>query len=290
VIYASAPGKLNLFLEVGAQRPDGFHPVVSIYQALSLRQRVGVEPSKKWAVEITGNLPKKQLERVPTDETNLCVRAALELAAFVGIHRPSPMKFFTQKEVPVAAGLAGGSADAAATLLALNQVWELNLNGEQLRQVASRVGSDVPFSLLGGTALGLDTGTELTKLADLPLHHVVLLVSPLGLSTRKVFRLFDELFPAGDFNLTPEEVVAGLSRMKNIGRNSLLEPALRVRGELRQHRVLIEGAPGHLSGSGPTIYFITNDANQAAGWDETIRALGHFTILTTTSQAGAMLE
>ena len=85
MIYASAPGKLNLFFEVGALRADGYHPVVSIYQSLAIRQRVGVEASDRWEVTTTGNLPKQQLDRVPTDESNLCVIAAKELAKYVGI-------------------------------------------------------------------------------------------------------------------------------------------------------------------------------------------------------------
>lgn len=289
MIYASAPGKLNLFFEVGALRADGYHPVVSIYQSLAIRQRVGVEASDRWEVTTTGNLPKQQLDRVPTDESNLCVIAAKELAKYVGIETVQPMRFFTHKEVPVAAGLAGGSADAAASLLALNEAWKLNLDFQQLSHVASKVGSDVPFSLLGGTALGLDTGIELESLDSLPELHVVLLVSPIGLSTREVFQTFDQMFPEGDINHSAQTVVAGLSTMQRIGKNSLLQPALKLRSELENYRHLIEGTTGYLSGSGPTIYFLTKEKDQARDWNEKLRARGHFTILTTTSQTGAML-
>jgi 4-diphosphocytidyl-2C-methyl-D-erythritol kinase len=289
VIYASAPGKLNLFFEVGALRADGYHPVISIYQSLAIRQRVGVEASDRWEVSTTGNLPQQQLDRVPTDQSNLCVIAAKELARYAGIQSVQPMKFFTQKEVPVAAGLAGGSADAAASLLALNQAWDLNLSFEQLTEVASKVGSDVPFSLLGGTALGLDTGIQLRKLEDLPVKHVVLLVSPIGLSTREVFRTFDEMFPKGDINQSAEMVVEGLSSGRGLGKNSLLQPALKLREELEAYQHLIEGTKGYLSGSGPTIYFITEDRDQATAWNQKLASLGHFTILTTTSTTGALL-
>ena len=289
MIYASAPGKLNLFFEVGALRADGYHPVISIYQSLAIRQRVGVGFSDRWEVTTTGNLPKQQLDRVPTDESNLCVIAAKELAKYAGIETVQPMSFFTHKEVPVAAGLAGGSADAAASLLALNQAWKLNLDFQQLSQVASKVGSDVPFSLLGGTALGLDTGIELQSLDSLPELHVVLLVSPIGLSTKEVFQTFDQMFPEGDINHSAQTVVAGLSTMQRIGKNSLLQPALKLRSELEQYRHLIEGTTGYLSGSGPTIYFLTKEEDQARDWNEKLRDLGHFTILTTTAKTGAML-
>lgn len=289
MIYASAPGKLNLFFEVGALRADGYHPVISIYQSLAIRQRVGVEFSDRWEVTTTGNLPKQQLDRVPIDESNLCVIAAKALAEYAGIETVQPMKFFTHKEVPVAAGLAGGSADAAASLLALNEAWKLNLDFQQLSQVASKVGSDVPFSLLGGTALGLDTGIELQSLDSLPELHVVLLVSPIGLSTREVFQTFDQMFPAGDINHSAKAVVAGLSTMQRIGKNSLMQPALRLRSELEQYQYLIPGTTGYLSGSGPTIYFLTQDQNQALDWNEKLKDLGHFTILTSTAQTGATL-
>jgi 4-diphosphocytidyl-2C-methyl-D-erythritol kinase len=289
VIYASAPGKLNLFFEVGALRADGYHPVISIYQSLAIRQRVGVQASDRWEVSTTGNLPKQQLDRVPTDESNLCVIAAKELAKYVGMQSVQPMKFLTHKEVPVAAGLAGGSADAAASLLALNQAWNLGLDFQQLTEVASKVGSDVPFSLLGGTALGLDTGIQLQKLEDLPLQHVVLLVSPIGLSTREVFLAFDQMFPAGDINQSPEIVVAGIGAMQRVGKNSLLQPALSLREELKEYQHLIEGTTGYLSGSGPTIYFITEDKDQATDWNQKLSSLGHFTIMTTTSPTGALL-
>lgn len=287
MIYASAPGKLNLFFEVGALRPDGYHSVTSVYQALAIRQTVGVEPSNKWEVITQGDLPQAQLDLVPKDETNLSVVAAKALADFAGISNPQPMRFHTFKQVPVAAGLAGGSADAAAALLALNSAWELGLDDIQLRKVASKVGSDVPFSLLGGTALGLDTGIELEKLSDLPTMQVVLLVSPIGLSTKEVFARFDELFPDGDLVADPADAISGVRAGSKIGKNSLLEPAISLRPELVEFQNLLPGTVGHLSGSGPTIYFVTNSVQQASDWQQQLSDLGHFAIHTTTASHGA---
>jgi 4-diphosphocytidyl-2-C-methyl-D-erythritol kinase len=287
VIYASAPGKLNLFFEVGALRPDGYHSVTSVYQALAIRQTVGVESSDNWEVITQGDLPKAQLDLVPKDETNLCVVAAKALADFAGIANPQPMRFHTFKQVPVAAGLAGGSADAAAALIALNSAWELGLDDLQLRKVASRVGSDVPFSLLGGSALGLDTGIELEKLTDLPMMQVVLLVSPIGLSTKEVFAEFDRLFPAGDLSTEPAKAIEGVVSGGMIGKNSLLEAAIGLRPELIEFQSLLPGTVGHLSGSGPTIYFVTDSVQQASDWQLQLSSLGHFAIHTTTSSLGA---
>lgn len=290
MIYASAPGKLNLFFEVGPLRSDGYHSVISIYQALAIRQRVGVEPHSTWEVITEGDLPQQQLDLVPKDEKNLCVIAAKALAEYAGIKNPQPMRFLTHKQVPVAAGLAGGSADAAASLIALNKAWELELTSRQLQQVASKVGSDVPFSLLGGTALGLDTGIELETLEDLPTLQVVLLISAVGLSTKQVFARFDQMFPEGDITVDPKGAIEAISAGSHLGKNSLLAPALALRPELAEYQSLISETSGHLSGSGPTIYFVTKDALQASDWASRLRGLGHLVIQTTTSNLGANLE
>jgi len=290
VIYASAPGKLNLFFEVGPLRQDGYHSVISIYQALTIRQRVGVETHTKWEVITEGDLPQQQLDLVPKDEKNLCVIAAKALAQYAGITDPQPMRFHTYKQVPVAAGLAGGSADAAASLIALNEAWNLTLSEQDLQKVASKVGSDVPFSLLGGTALGLDTGIELQPLDQLPTLQVVLLISPIGLSTKGVFAKFDHLFPEGDITTAPAEAIEKVKEGEGLGKNSLLQPALALRPELSKYQSLLDGTSGFLSGSGPTIYFVTQDVNLATRWSEELRKLGHLVIHTTTSNRGANLE
>lgn len=290
MIYASAPGKLNLFFEVGSLRQDGYHSVISIYQALAIRQRVAVEPHTNWEVITEGDLPKQQLDLVPKDEKNLCVVAAKALAQYVGIKNPQPMRFKTYKQVPVAAGLAGGSADAAASLLALNEAWKLALSKKELQAVASQVGSDVPFSLLGGTALGLDTGIELQPLDALPTLQVVLLISPIGLSTKEVFSKFDQLFPDGDISSAPAEAIQAVKAGKGLGKNSLLRPALALRPELSDYQSLLNGTSGFLSGSGPTVYFVTEDVNLANSWSEQLRDQGHLVIHTTTSNRGANLE
>lgn len=290
MIYASAPGKLNLFFEVGPLRQDGYHSVISIYQSLTIRQRVGVETHTKWEVITEGDLPQQQLDLVPKDEKNLCVIAAKALAQYAGITDPQPMRFHTYKQVPVAAGLAGGSADAAASLIALNEAWNLALSEQDLQKVASKVGSDVPFSLLGGTALGLDTGIELQPLDQLPTLQVVLLISPIGLSTKEVFAKFDHLFPEGDITTAPAEAIEKVKEGEGLGKNSLLQPALALRPELSKYQSLLDGTSGFLSGSGPTIYFVTQDVNLATRWSEELRKLGHLVIHTTTSNRGANLE
>ena len=290
MIYASAPGKINLFFEVGPLRPDGYHSVTSVYQSLAIRQRVGVADASNWLVSTTGDLPQEQLDLVPTGEDNLVVVAAKRLAEYAGVE-PKPVRFQTFKQVPVAAGLAGGSADAAAALLALNQLWDLGLELAELSKVASRIGSDVPFSLLGGTALGVETGIELEPLPELPTTHVVLLVSPHGLGTKEVFGAFDELNPEGDMSLDPSAIPSMLADSKlPLGKNALWGPAAKLRPELRDYAGLLSGRRGFLTGSGPTLYFFADSAVEASSLAAELESHGHFTIVTTTAQVGARLD
>ena len=271
-------------------RPDGFHSVTSIYQSLAIRQRVGVAENGSWLVTTTGDLPQEQLDLVPTGEDNLVVIAAKKLAEYAGVSA-RPMRFETNKQVPVAAGLAGGSADAAAALLALNELWGLGLGLEALIEVAGQVGSDVPFSLLGGTALGVDTGIELRPLAPLETRYLVLLVSPHGLGTKEVFGVFDKIFPEGDMALEPEAAAAALAASElQIGKNALWRPAIKLRPELEDYANLISGRQGFLTGSGPTLYFLADSKEDAAAISEELIAKGHFTILTQTDQVGARLD
>jgi len=155
VIGAKAPAKINLFFEVGPSRANDYHDVVSVYQSLDLFEEVYVEPAAAWTVTVTGDVGAEALAAVPTDESNLVVKAAKALAAKVDIDNPQPMHFKIVKRVPAAGGVAGGSADAAAALVALNEAWCLGLEQAVIMEVAAELGADVPFALLGGTALGL---------------------------------------------------------------------------------------------------------------------------------------
>jgi 4-diphosphocytidyl-2C-methyl-D-erythritol 2-phosphate synthase len=174
MIGAKAPAKINLFFEVGPKREDGYHSVVSVYQSLNLFEEVYVEQAETWSISVSGNISRAQLDLVPLDNTNLVVRAAHALAAAAGITDVQPMRFEIVKRVPSAGGVAGGSADAAAALVALNQAWSLGFDLGQLMEVAAGLGADVPFALLGGTALGVDSGVELRQLPALKPQFVLL--------------------------------------------------------------------------------------------------------------------
>lgn len=283
MIGAKAPAKLNLFFEVGKKRTDGYHDVLSLYQALDLFEEVYVEPSDSWRITVTGDLPQSDLDLVPKNESNLVVKAAEAIAHEAGISNPQPMHFKIVKRVPAAGGVAGGSADAAAALVALNEAWCLGLSSKQLSEVGAELGADVPFALLGGTAIGVDSGIELTKIDPLPEQNVLLVFSTPGISTKESFAVFDQLFPEGDIH-------QGFANLQNFelslaGRNSLLEPALRLRPDLAELMNIEGGAK--LSGSGPTIYFLAD--SDLSGTRQRFVDLGYQTLITKFSALGAEL-
>ena len=283
MIWASAQGKVNLFFQVGDLQPDGYHPVVSLYQALDLQERVGVEPSERWEVRVVSELPN--LQEIPLDESNLVVKAAKALAKFAGIENPQPMRFEIHKQVPVAGGMAGGSADAAAALVALNEAWCLGLDQDDLMKVGGTIGADVPFAILGGTALGSDTGIELTPHAAVIAQPIVLLINDKSLSTKSVFQEFDRLELGEDLQVPNFETETGW-----LGKNSLTEAAFSLLPELADLARQDFGCGlGMLSGSGPTLWYLAADENAALVCAENIRAAGFQAVVTHPSVKGSRL-
>lgn len=290
MISAIAPAKINLAFLAGPLRPDGYHSVISIYQALDVFEKVSVESSHDWSVELVGvNLA--EADRIPVDGSNLVIKAALELAKHVGIEKPQPMRFVIEKRVPPAAGMAGGSADAAASLVALNRAWGLDLSSIELSKVAGKIGSDVPFALLGGTALGLDTGIELTPLPPLGVHFALLVFSTPGLLTADVFLEFDRLFPAGNLTKTPDQVrneyESGIRKI--LGDNSLEVAAYSLRPDLFGMAQLIPGKKAFVSGSGPTLFMLSKDSKEVDSWNQAFIASGFSAIVCKTSNGSAEL-
>jgi len=290
VISAIAPAKINLAFLAGPLRPDGYHSVISIYQALDIFEKVSVESSNDWSVELVGvNLA--EADRIPVDGSNLVIKAAIELARHVGIEKPQPMRFVIEKRVPPAAGMAGGSADAAASLVALNRAWGLDLSSIELSKVAGKIGSDVPFALLGGTALGLDTGIELTPLPPLGVHFALLVFSTPGLLTADVFLEFDRLFPAGNLTKTPDQVrneyESGIGKI--LGDNSLEVAAYSLRPDLFGMAQLIPGKKAFVSGSGPTLFMLSKDSKEVDSWNQAFIASGFSAIVCKTSNGSAEL-
>lgn len=257
-----APAKINLALKVGPRRADGYHPLATVYHAVSLYDEVSAgwaEPDE-FEVLVSG----EGAALVPLDENNLVVRAARLLARTHGPYDSLGASLSIRKAIPVAAGLAGGSADGAAALLACAALWDLDLSPEALRSLAAELGSDVPFALLGGTALGSGRGEEVVPALARGTFHWVLGFGHQGLSTPAVYARFDQLAPRPTMPEVPDQLMNALRTgdPRQLGAalvNDLQPAALDLQPRLRQvlEAGLELGAVGALiSGSGPTAAFL----------------------------------
>lgn len=187
-ISLPAFAKVNLDLRVLGVRADGYHDLKTVFQSLALADRVTVRPARGPFV-LTCDAPA-----VPADHRNLVWKAAVLLWQFARLGRTGPrgVAIHLEKRIPAEAGLGGGSADAAVTLMALNRFWALGLDGATLSRLGARLGADVPFFLVGGTALGLGRGDDIYPLTDLPRASVVLVRPAFGVSTADAYRWHDE--------------------------------------------------------------------------------------------------
>ena len=190
-VTARVPAKVNLQLSVGPRRSDGYHDLVTVFHALALFDEVTVSPADTDSVVVTG----EGADRVPLDADNLAARAVAALVEAVGPGvRDSPgVAIEIRKRIPVAAGLAGGSADAAGALAACNELWGAGLSPQELAEVAGQVGSDVGFALFGGTAVGLGRGDQVTPALATGTYHWVLAFAAEVLSTPAVYAACDRL-------------------------------------------------------------------------------------------------
>ncbi len=186
-VTVRVPGKVNLYLAVGDRRDDGYHELTTVFHAVSLLDEITVRNADVLSLEMSG----EGVESLPTDERNLAWRAAELLAEHVG--RAPDVAISIEKSIPVAGGMAGGSADAAAVLVAMNTLWELGVPRRDLHALAAQLGSDVPFALHGGTALGTGRGEELATVLARNTFHWVLAFADGGLSTPAVFGEIDRL-------------------------------------------------------------------------------------------------
>lgn len=258
-----AAAKINLHLGVGGVRADGFHALDTVYMAVSLYDDLTVADAETWSLTLS-TAEHVDAAAVPLDDSNIVARAAALLgggSAAVHIH----------KEIPAAGGMAGGSADAAAALVALDRLWGRRSTDDELLDLGARLGSDVPFALLGGTALGGGHGELVTPVADTGSWWWVLVTSTEGLSTPAVYRHFDALHPDADVPTPTDALLAALAsgdptRLAAALHNDLQPAALDLRPELGALIGAGEGAGalrGLVSGSGPTCVFLCADAESA---------------------------
>jgi len=292
-VHVRAPGKINVALGVGAVMADGYHELATAFQAVSLYEDVHAEHSDGFTIAVHGTGPI-DVSQVPQDDSNLAVRAARMLARSTGYR--GGVHLDIRKGVPVAGGMGGGSADAAAALVACDALWGTGQTTVQLADLAARLGADVPFALSGGTAIGTGRGDELSPALARGRFDWVLVTSADGLSTPAVYAELDRLRaehpaddPTGDPTATAGdpavsvEVLHALragdaARLAASLSNDLQRAALTLRPDLARTLALGEesGAlAGIVSGSGPTVAFLCADATAALDLQVTMSAAGY---------------
>ncbi len=274
MVHAKAPGKINVFLKVGALLDDGYHDVAIAYQAVSLYEEIRAYAADDFSVEVSGTV---ELSRVPTDGSNIAIRAARLLARRAGYRGGAHLEI--GKHVPVTGGMGGGSADAAATLIACDALWGTDLSRDELLGLATELGADVPFALTGGTAIGTGRGDELSPALAQGQFQWVLVIADFGLSTPAVYRELDshrdrhsqDIFPADRQPFVDSNVLQALRAgdphmLSDTLYNDLQAPALHLEPSLASVLELGEenGAlAGIVSGSGPTVAFLAADLDNA---------------------------
>jgi 4-diphosphocytidyl-2-C-methyl-D-erythritol kinase len=272
--HARAPGKVNLFMKVGQVMDNGYHYVATAYQAVSLYEDVLAYPADDFSVNFRGPI---DASGVSVNGSNLAIKAARALARKKGYCGGVQLEI--EKHVPVAGGMGGGSADAAATLLACDSLWGTHCTKEELLQLASKLGADVPFALTGGTAIGTGIGDQLSPALAQGQFQWVLAIAEFGMSTPDVYKELDrhrerhihDIFPrelqptvdanvlqalrAGDAHLLAESLYSDLQAA-----SLHLAPGLTNILELGEQNGALAGI---VSGSGPTVAFLVPDVDSA---------------------------
>ncbi len=269
-VTVRAPAKINLDLSVGPLRSDGFHEVATAYHAVALFDEVIATEADELSVSVSG-ATGVDIDDVPADGTNLAAAAVTALAARTGVE-PTVALHIT-KGIPVAGGMAGGSADAAAALVACDALWQTGLSRDELAEVAAGLGSDVPFSLVGGTALGTGRGDLLTPVLARGSFHWVIALADGGLATPAVYAECDRLRGAGKVRepRVSDEVMSALrsgdaTALGAALSNDLQDAALSLRPDLAQtlDTGREAGALGAVvSGSGPSVVLLARSPEHA---------------------------
>jgi 4-diphosphocytidyl-2-C-methyl-D-erythritol kinase len=286
-VSLEAPAKINLYLEVGLPRPDGYHPVRTVLQAVEVCDLVEVEVTdggEGLELAVEGD--------APPGEDNLCYRAAAAFLAATG--KSMGIKIELTKHIPQAAGLGGGSSNAAAVLRALNFFCGEIMGREELMRTAASLGMDVPFFLVGGTALGEGRGEHVTPLVQAPPLPVLLVNPGVGLATGEVYRHFDFGGFEGPPAPGPGPLIEALpwgdaAAIATLLYNSLQRPACELMPEIAAilDRAAEAGAAGALvSGSGPSVFMLAEDEMHASELEHEIRKHAPLVLRTNFRSAG----
>jgi 4-diphosphocytidyl-2-C-methyl-D-erythritol kinase len=278
-VTVRVPAKINLHLSVGDVRKDGKHELVTVYQAVSLFDEVTVEPDDRLSVSVLG----EGAGEVPLDADNLAGRAVIAAAAIAG--REPHLKVTVRKGIPVAGGMAGGSADAAAALVAADALWGTGIDRVVLEGLAAGLGSDVAFLLGGGNALGTGHGEQISPVLCAGEFHWVLAIADFGLSTGAIYGQLDVMREAGTAPPpvgAPDGVLSALRAGDAVAlgkslANDLQPPAVAARPQLG--RVLeagreLDAVGGIVSGSGPTVALLARSAPESVRIASALAGLG----------------
>lgn len=272
--------KINWTLDVLYKREDGYHELRTIYQSVSLHDTLSLSATDG-AIEIVCDDA-----RVPCDETNLVYRAAARLREATGA--PAGARIEIDKRIPVAAGLGGGSSNAAAALCGLERLWGVRLEERKMFDIAASLGSDVPFFLLGGTALGVGRGEEVYPLEEAQSDHLLLVNPGIAVSTAAAYASLARLTRQEALRIIPFTFFAAkdISRLPLVARNDFEEAVFAAHPQIAEIKQALKTAGAQqalMSGSGATVYAVfdnlqtseqARDEMRAAGyWAECVRAI-----------------
>jgi 4-diphosphocytidyl-2-C-methyl-D-erythritol kinase len=265
--------KINWTLDVLFKREDGFHELRTIYQTISLHDTLAL-------TETNGSIEIVCADsRVPCDETNLAFKAAAMLREATGVSRGARIEI--EKRIPVAAGLGGGSSNAAVTLLALIKLWQIEIDKRELIRIAANLGSDVPFFLIGGTALGVGRGEEVYPIEQADCEYLLLVNPGFSVSTPDAYKRLSRLTRQEAASIIPFTLLAanGISGLPLVARNDLEEAVLAAHPEIAEvkRRLLGLGARHALmSGSGATVFGVFDNSQTIEHAESEVRAAGYW--------------
>ena len=265
--------KINWLLEVLFLRKDGYHEIRTIYQTVSLHDLLHISGSRRGVrVSCTD-------QRVPSDETNLAHKAATRLAGLVG--RKTGVTIHIEKRIPVSGGLAGGSSNAAAVLIGLVKLWDLQLEQSDLLSLAASIGSDVPFFLTGGTALGIGRGEEVYPIPEVSWKNLLLVNPGIAVSTQGAYKGLQRLTRPGVARIMPFTLLAakGIGKPPLAARNDLEQVVLAVHPEIEEIKLRLLGFGANqalMSGSGATVFGVFDNRRELGRALRTMRSAGYW--------------
>lgn len=264
MVIVKAPAKINLTLDIVGKRPDGYHNVAMVMQTVSLYDTVSVDTLPGEGDSIAVSCPG--YPDVPADDSNIVCKAARAFCEYTGV-QARPLEIRIDKQIPTCAGLAGGSADGAAVILALNKLYDTRLSMAQMAEICAGIGSDVPFSLMGGTMLATDTGTTLKKLPSMPKCSIVICKPEISVSTAEAYARCDSR-PAKGFLYTDELIkrlysrdIRGLSDCLYNEFEQVME--LDEISAIKSEMLSCKALGASMSGSGSAVYGIFNSEKKA---------------------------